>query len=60
MKIEEKKNLTFLSIMTLALSLSIILKAKEEAVATCKKANQTCMIMVSQGHETKYPGLLTL
>lgn len=60
MKIDEKKILSFLSIMTLALSMSITLKGSEEAVATCKKAKQTCMITISHGHETKYSGLLTI
>jgi hypothetical protein len=60
MKIDEKKILAFLSIMSLGLSMSITLKGKEDAAAECKKANQTCLITIIHGEETKYPGLLTI
>ncbi len=60
MEIHEKKIVAILSLMTLTLGMSITLKGHEETVATCKKANQTCMITISHGEETKYPGLLTI
>jgi len=36
------------------------LKASVAADADCKKASQTCMIVINHGQEKSYPGLLTI
>ncbi|WP_459516289.1 hypothetical protein [Aquirufa regiilacus] len=36
------------------------LRASEVADAGCKKASQTCMIVITNGHEKSYSGLLTI
>ncbi len=56
MKIKEKSIVGALTIMSLVLCLSMTLKGNEEALAKCKIAKQTCMIVISQGEETSYPG----
>lgn len=60
MEIVEKKIIASLAIMTVTLLIASTLKGNEAAVATCKEANQICMIVISQGEQTKYPGLLTV